>query len=98
MNVMNEKNISNYSDGGLIENHAVKESYRRQGYGEALIKGAIEKCRTRKVQSIMLHVDPARDAAMNLYKKLGFQVDNLIEGYYSPDRPAYRMYLDFDSN
>ena len=35
---------------------------------------------------------------MNLYKKYGFQVDNLIEGYYSSDRNAYRMYLDFDSD
>ncbi|TXG55175.1 hypothetical protein EZV62_020431 [Acer yangbiense] len=77
---------------------AVKESDRRQGHGEALLKGAIEKCRTRKVQRIFLHVDPTRSAAMNLYKKFGFQVDDLIQGYYSLDRPAYRMYLDFDSN
>ena len=76
----------------------VKESDRRQSHGEALLKGAIEKCRTRKVQRIFLHVDPTRSAAMNLYKKFGFQVDDLIQGYYSPDRPAYRMYLDFDSN
>ncbi|KAK2651089.1 hypothetical protein Ddye_018578 [Dipteronia dyeriana] len=77
---------------------AVKESNRRQGHGEALLKGAIAKCRTRKVQRILLHVDPTRSAAMNLYKKFGFQVDDLIQGYYSPDRPAHRMYLDFDSN
>ncbi|KAL5758304.1 hypothetical protein ACOSP7_020915 [Xanthoceras sorbifolium] len=42
---------------------AVKESHRRQGHGEALLK-----------------------------------VDDLIQGYYSSDRPAYRMFLDFDSN
>ncbi|KAH0735923.1 hypothetical protein KY285_011630 [Solanum tuberosum] len=35
-------------------------------------------------------------AAIQLYKKLGFQVDTLVEGYYSSDRNAYRMYLDFD--
>ncbi|KAL0543625.1 hypothetical protein IC582_018725 [Cucumis melo] len=74
---------------------AVKETCRGQGHGETLLKAAIEKCRTRNIQCIGLHVDPSRTAAMNLYKKLGFQVDSLIEGYYSADRDAYRMYLEF---
>ncbi|KAL5994507.1 hypothetical protein ACLOJK_024560 [Asimina triloba] len=75
----------------------VKDTHRRKGYGEALLKAAIDKCRTRKIQRICLHVDPARTAAFSLYKKLGFQIDNLIEHYYSPTRNAYRMYLDFDN-
>ncbi|KAH9726921.1 N-acetyltransferase domain-containing protein [Citrus sinensis] len=76
---------------------AVKENYRGQGRGEALLEAAIKKCRTRTVLRITLHVDPLRTPAVNLYKKFGFQVDTLIQGYYSADRPAYRMYLDFDS-
>ncbi|KAL4303031.1 hypothetical protein GQ457_10G018280 [Hibiscus cannabinus] len=77
---------------------AVKESRRRQGHGEALLKAAIQKCRTRNVHRVSLHVDPLRIPAMGLYKKLGFQVDSLIKSYYSPDRDANRMYLDFDSS
>ncbi|KAL9437227.1 hypothetical protein AB3S75_023139 [Citrus x aurantiifolia] len=77
---------------------AVKENYRGQGHGEALLEAAIKKCRTRPVLRITLHVDPLRTPAVNLYKKFGFQVDSLIQGYYSADRPAYRMYMDFDSN
>lgn len=77
---------------------AVKEKYRRQGHGEVLLKAAIDKCKTRNVHRISLHVDPSRLPAMNLYKKQGFQVDSLVEGYYSSDRSAYRMYLDFDSD
>ncbi|CAN8306339.1 unnamed protein product [Cochlearia groenlandica] len=77
---------------------AVKESSRRQGHGEALLRAAMEKCRSRKVQRISLHVDPARIPAVNLYKKLGFQVDCLLKSYYSADRDAYRMYLDFDDS
>ncbi|GLT29721.1 hypothetical protein SLA2020_045670 [Shorea laevis] len=77
---------------------AVKESHRRQGHGQALLKAAIEKCRSRPIQRISLHVDPLRSPAMGLYKKLGFQVDSLIKSYYSSDRDAYRMYLDFDEN
>ncbi|XP_055802392.1 uncharacterized protein LOC129871492 [Solanum dulcamara] len=75
---------------------AVKENYRGKGHGEKLLKAAVQKCRTRNVHRISLHVDPTRTAAMHLYKKLGFQVDTLVEGYYSSDRNAYRMYLDFD--
>ncbi|GAV70434.1 Acetyltransf_1 domain-containing protein [Cephalotus follicularis] len=75
---------------------AVKESCRKRGHGEALLNAAIEKCRTRNIKRISLHVDPLRTPAMNLYKKLGFKIDTFIQGYYSSDRSAYRMYLDFD--
>ncbi|KAL8045291.1 hypothetical protein ABFX02_08G104000 [Erythranthe guttata] len=75
---------------------AVKEKYRRQGHGEELLKAAIEKCKSRNISRVSLHVDPLRIEATNLYKKLGFQVDTLVERYYSSDRDAYRMYLDFD--
>ncbi|CAK8579702.1 unnamed protein product [Lathyrus sativus] len=77
---------------------AVKEKWRRHGHGEVLLKAAIEKCRAKKVPRVMLHVDPLRTPALNLYKKHGFQVDCLVESYYSLDRNAYRMYLDFDSS
>ncbi|CAA0161368.1 GNAT domain [Arabidopsis suecica] len=77
---------------------AVKENCRRQGHGEALLRAAIDKCRSRKVQRVSLHVDPTRTSAVNLYKKLGFQVDCLVKSYYSADRDAYRMYLDFDDS
>lgn len=80
----------------FLWNISVKENYRGQGHGEKLLKAAVQKCRTRNVHRISLHVDPTRTAAMQLYKKLGFQVDTLVEGYYSSDRNAYRMYLDFD--
>ncbi|XP_076941868.1 uncharacterized protein LOC143611554 [Bidens hawaiensis] len=76
---------------------AVKEKYRRQGHGEALMKAAIEKCRSKRINRISLHVDPARSSAVNLYKKLGFQIDTLVKAYYSSDRDAYRMFIDFDN-
>ncbi|KAG9441030.1 hypothetical protein H6P81_016884 [Aristolochia fimbriata] len=75
---------------------AVNENHRRQGHGEALLRAAIEKCRGRKIQRICLHVDPSRGSAVSLYQKLGFQKDKLVECYYSENRHAYRMFLDFD--
>ncbi|KAF0930998.1 hypothetical protein E2562_038559 [Oryza meyeriana var. granulata] len=73
---------------------AVKESCRRQGHGESLLRAAVESCRRRRVQRVSLHVDPARTAAVALYRKVGFQVDATVEGYYAPHRNAYRMYMD----
>nr|AAM93678.1 putative N-acetyltransferase [Oryza sativa Japonica Group] len=70
---------------------AVKESRRRQGHGEALLMAAVEGCRRRRVQRVSLHVDPARAAAVALYRKAGFQVDATVVGYYAPRRDAYRM-------
>lgn len=78
----------------LITKLAVKEKYRRQGYGEALLRAAIVKCRIRKIQRISLHVDPSRTPAVDLYKKLGFRIDSLVAKYYSENRDAYRMYLE----
>ncbi|XP_074312262.1 uncharacterized protein LOC141647820 [Silene latifolia] len=80
----------------FITKLAVKEKYRRQGYGEALLKAAISKCQARNIQRISLHVDPSRMPAVSLYQKLGFRIDSTVEKYYSADRDAYRMYLDLD--
>ncbi|KAG6496979.1 hypothetical protein ZIOFF_044862 [Zingiber officinale] len=80
----------------LVLDYSVKDNYRRQGHGELLLRAAIEKCRTRKIQRVCLHVDPARSPALLLYRKLGFQMDGLIQQYYSPERDAYRMFLEFD--
>ena len=72
----------------------MKESCRRQGLGEALLQAAVERCRRKRVQRVSLHVDPTRTPAVALYRKAGFQVDATVEGYYSPQRNAYRMYMD----
>ncbi|KAL2635798.1 hypothetical protein R1flu_007277 [Riccia fluitans] len=77
---------------------AVKESCRRQGYGEALLRAAIEKVQSKKVMCINLHVDPIREPAFSLYKKLGFEIETLVHSYYAPNRDAYRMVLNFDSD
>jgi ribosomal protein S18 acetylase RimI-like enzyme len=82
------------ADSVAVVADAVKESRRRQGHGEALLMAAVEGCRRRRVQRVSLHVDPARAAAVALYRKAGFQVDATVVGYYAPRRDAYRMYMD----
>ncbi|KAI5083730.1 hypothetical protein GOP47_0003473, partial [Adiantum capillus-veneris] len=75
---------------------AVRECYRKQGYGQALLKAAIVKCQTRPICRVTLHVDPTREAAMGLYKKMGFRTDTIVLDYYAPRRDAHRMFIDFD--
>ncbi|KAJ7531859.1 hypothetical protein O6H91_14G061700 [Diphasiastrum complanatum] len=77
---------------------AVREAFRRQGFGEALLRAALEKCHARRVLCVNLHVDPTRIAAVALYKKIGFEIDTLIQSYYAPRRDAYRMVLSFDKD
>ncbi|XP_057527862.1 uncharacterized protein LOC130806702 [Amaranthus tricolor] len=83
---------------GVITKLAVKEKYRRQGYGEAMLRKAMLKCQSRNILRLSLHVDPLRTPAVNLYKKFGFKIDSLVAKYYSADRDAYRMYLDFSTS
>lgn len=77
---------------------AVRETCRRQGYGEALLLAAIQQLHKRKVQCVNLHVDPSRTAAVTLYKKLGFSLETVVTSYYAPGRDAYRMVLDLTSS
>ena len=44
--------------------------------------------------SASLHVDPANEAAVSLYRASGFLVDSTLEDYYSPGRAALRMIFD----
>jgi ribosomal protein S18 acetylase RimI-like enzyme len=76
---------------------AVRESCRRQGYGEALLQSAIQQIQARRLQCVNLHVDPTRVAAVALYEKIGFHVDTVVHSYYAPNRDAYRMVLELTS-
>ncbi|KAI3780697.1 hypothetical protein L2E82_10684 [Cichorium intybus] len=84
------------SHSAIITGLAVKENYRRQGHGDALLKAAIEKCKSKRMHRVLLYVDPLRTPATNLYKKLGFEIDTLLKSFYSSDQDAYRMYLDLN--
>ena len=59
----------------------VRETCRRQGYGEALIHAAVQQIRDRKLQCVNLHVDPTCSAAVALYKKNGFFVETTMKSY-----------------
>lgn len=45
-----------------------------------------------------LHVDPRNEAAIKLYKFLGFELDGVLEDYYSPGCPAHKLILNCEQS
>ncbi len=70
-----------------ILNIIVDKNYRRQNIGSKLIEKIIE---INKNNKIMLEVNTNNEPAINLYKKLGFEIINTRKRYYHDDN-AYVM-------
>jgi len=91
-----EVGLSNYGFGGLVrKGHvvsiAVLPETRRKGVAQALINRAMEGMQYYKAKQCFLEVRVTNDAAISLYKKLGFEVTRTINGYYSDGEDAYVM-------
>ncbi len=66
----------------------VKRSERGKGYGEAISRYLLDKAKEKGYKSIALGVDCDNTAAVNLYRKLGF---NVYEETEDKDGRFYRM-------
>ena len=55
------------------------------------LQEAVDRARLRRATTATLHVDPTNGAAVGLYQSLGFKVDAVLDDYYAPGRPAWRM-------
>jgi len=91
-----EAGLSNLSLGGVIKKcHVVSVAvvlhHRRKGFGEALVARAIEAMRLYKAKQCFLEVRVTNDSAVNLYKKLGFEVARTVHGYYADGEDAHVM-------
>jgi [ribosomal protein S18]-alanine N-acetyltransferase len=91
-----EVGLSNYGFGGLVrKGHvvsiAVMPQSRRKGVAQAIIKKALEGMEYYKAKQGFLEVRVTNEAAISLYKKLGFEVTRTINGYYSDGEDAYVM-------
>lgn len=70
---------------------AVDRDLRRQGIGTALTERFIENFKAFGVKRVTLEVRVTNDAAIRMYRSLGFEVRDVIEGYYGDDEDAYVM-------
>ena len=91
-----EVGLSNYGFGGLIKKGhvvsiAVLPQHRRKGIAQAVINRALEGMKYYKAKQCFLEVRVTNEAAISLYKKLGFEITRTINGYYSDGEDAYVM-------
>ena len=68
---------------GQIYNIAIAPEFRREGIGEALLRHLIDKADADGCKLVTLEVRSGNEAAMALYKKLGFREVGRRKGYYA---------------
>jgi ribosomal-protein-alanine N-acetyltransferase len=91
-----EVGLSSFGFGGLMKKGhivsvAVIPEYRRRGLGEGLVTKAMEGMRLYGAKQSYLEVRATNESAIDLYKKLGFDVTRTIHGYYADGEDAYVM-------
>lgn len=58
---------------GLIENVVTHASYRKRGYGSAVLEKAIETARLKGCYKVMLMTGRKEESTLNFYEKAGFK-------------------------
>lgn len=91
-----ELGLSNFGFSGLLKKGhivsvAVLHQHRRKGIGKALVAQALENMRMYNAKQCFLEVRVTNTPAIELYKKLGFEITRTIHGYYSDGEDAYVM-------
>lgn len=81
-------------DEGNITNVAVSPSYRKKGYGEALVSAAKEIAKEMQIEKIFLEVRASNIPAISLYEKMGFESLGVRKNFYEhPQEDASIMYV-----
>ena len=82
-------------DEGHVINIAVHPAWRRQGYGELLVRRMVVECMALGGKKMTLEVRKHNTPAQYLYKKLGFVSSGIRPKYYDdPKDDAVIMWLD----
>jgi ribosomal-protein-alanine N-acetyltransferase len=76
---------------GHVVSIAVVPEHRRKGVGKALMTAAIEGMRNYNAKQCYLEVRVTNSAAIELYKRLGFEITRTAHGYYADGEDAYVM-------
>ena len=86
--------LMNHGKDAKIVSFAVRRAFRGRGIGRRLLKSAIERCKQRGKERILLEVRVSNIVAQRLYKKNGFEIIDIIPNYYNDGEDAYLMVLD----
>jgi len=74
--------LMNVADEGDIMNLAVRKDFRRHGLGELLLRRLMERGKEKGAVDFSLEVRSSNEAAVPLYRKMGFAVEGVRRGYY----------------
>jgi ribosomal-protein-alanine N-acetyltransferase len=75
-----------------ISNIAIHPDYRRMGLGETVLRQLLSQLRKKRTEFIFLEVRPSNTAALNLYRKLDFEIVGIRKDYYrNPSEHAIIM-------
>ena len=70
---------------------AVHPSFRRRGLGRRLMYEAELMGKRLRQNKITLEVSTKNNPAINMYMKLGFRIEGVVENYYAWGEDAYTM-------
>ncbi len=70
---------------------AVLPKHRRRGIATGLMETVEERAVKQGVEKIFLEVRVTNYPAIQLYKKLGYKITNILKGYYRDGEDAYLM-------
>ncbi|MDH5390997.1 MAG: ribosomal protein S18-alanine N-acetyltransferase [Candidatus Bathyarchaeota archaeon] len=76
---------------GHVISIAVLPEHQREGIGCALMREAMEAMVNYKAKECYLEVRASNVPAVNLYRKMGFEIIRTIRGYYADGEAAYLM-------
>lgn len=76
---------------GHIVSIAVDPAHRGKGIGKKLVKTLLEKFKENGMKKARLEVRISNAAAINLYKKLGFNIEKRLKNYYPDGEDCYVM-------
>jgi len=76
---------------GRILMLAVTNSYRKQGIGSSLLTHFINEMKQQNVTSVELEVRTSNKKALRFYQARGFQLQEMLRGFYQNGENAYSM-------
>ena len=79
------------SKKGHVVSIAVLPEHQHKGVGTALMNEAMRNIHVYKAKEFYLEVRVSNGAAVNMYKKLGFEIARTSSGYYADGEAAYVM-------
>lgn len=80
-------------DRAEIVDIIINPSNRLKGYGEKLLKYTIDEIINKGCLNVTLEVSVSNTSAINLYKKLGFNIEAIRKRYYN-NEDGYLMKKD----